>query len=433
MSLPMICLDAQLRQYLEVFLCCFSRPQYQHFVTVLLGLMQTEGRSTLRGLGRRVMEAGSESSLLRFFSTAPWLGRKIGECWQVRFRDRLTPLVEADHARQEAAHPKRGGHPDPTVVTGYWIGDDSLQEKVRGEKMGGVGHHYSSSADKAMRGHSLVQGLYVLLGQHCPLLPRMYRQETVCVREEIGFCSKIHIMGDLIKHFVPVAHTTTHVLLDTWYTCKSIWRTARERGFLVTSGLRANRWLRVDDPTALNGWRWQRLSDYAASLPSSSYQKVTWPNGEHKTVFVHVVSTRIRKLYRCQVVIIRPTLDCPPQAIRFWASSDLTADTLTLVQHIATRWEIEVFFEDCKDVLGLDHYQLTSADAILRFWTLVLVAYLFLDEQRTQLGLEQHRHVSIGEARRAIQHTHYCHLIDWIHQQFAEGVTPDMLYDSMSA
>lgn len=46
MSLPIICLDGQLHQYLEVFLCCFSVPQYQHFVTVLLGLMQNEGRST---------------------------------------------------------------------------------------------------------------------------------------------------------------------------------------------------------------------------------------------------------------------------------------------------------------------------------------------------------------------------------------------------
>ena len=433
MSLPIICLDGQLRQFLEVFVSCFSAPQYQHFVTVLLGLMQNEGRSTLRGLGRRVMEAGSESSLSRFFSTAPWHDGKVGVRWQARFRERMSALVETEHTRLAAVRPKRRGHPASTVVTGYLIGDDSLQEKMRGEKMGGLGQHYSSTADKPMRGHSLVQGLYVLFGQHCPLPPRLYRQEKVCEREEIGFRSKIHIMGDLIAQFVPVAHTTTHVLLDTWYTCKSIWHTARERGFLITSGLRANRWLRIDDPTAPNGWRWQRLSDYAAHLPPSAYQQVTWPNGQHNTVFVHVLSTRIRKLYRCQVIILRPTLDCPPQAIRFWASSDLAADTHTLVQHIATRWEIEVFFEDCKDVLGLDHYQLMSADAILRFWTLVMVAYIFLDEQRTRLGLEQHRHLSIGEARRTIQHTHYCHLIDWIHQQFADGVTPDLLYDSIAA
>ncbi len=63
MSLPIMCLDGQLRQYLEYFLVCFSVPQWRHFATVLLGLMQVEGRSTLSGLARRVVEASSVSSL----------------------------------------------------------------------------------------------------------------------------------------------------------------------------------------------------------------------------------------------------------------------------------------------------------------------------------------------------------------------------------
>jgi len=47
MSLPIICLEGQLCQYLEWFKECFSVPQWRHFVTVLLGLMQIEGRSTI--------------------------------------------------------------------------------------------------------------------------------------------------------------------------------------------------------------------------------------------------------------------------------------------------------------------------------------------------------------------------------------------------
>ncbi len=433
MSLPIMCLDGQLRQYLEWFMDCFSIPQWRHFVTVLLGLMQIEGRSTLSGLVRRVVEAGSVSSLSRFLSNAPWSARSVAERWQRRFRERLAPLVQAEHARQEAERPKRRGHPAVTVVTGYLIGDDSTQHKVRGEKMGGLGQHYSSTEDKPVSGHSLVQGLYVVLGQHCPLLPRLYQQESVCEQADMTFRSKIHLMGDLIEHFEPMPQTITHVLLDTWYTCKHIWRLARKRGFLITSGLKANRWLRVEDSTMPKGWRWQRLSDYAASLPQQAYQKVTWPNAEHKTVFVHVLSTRVRKLYRCQVVIIRPSLDCPPKAIRYWASSDLEADLITLVNHIAMRWEIEVFFEDTKDVLGIDHYQLMTTTAIIRFWTLVMAAYVFLDEQRTLLSAQQQRHVTIGEARHAIQHTHYCQLIDWIHQRFSEGIPPHALYDTLAA
>lgn len=246
------------------------------------------------------------------------------------------------------------------------------------------------------------------------------------------FRSKIHLMGELIRTFEPVAHTTTHVLVDTWYTCKYLWRLARERGFLITSGLKANRSLRITDSTAPAGWRWQLLSDYAASLPPSAYQKVVWPNGDHKTVFVHVIPTRLRNLYRCQVIIIRPSLECPPKAIRFWASSDMTATLEQLVHHIAVRWVIEVFFEDLKDVLGLDHYQLMSTTAILRFWTLVMAAYVFLDEQRVQMRFQQ-QPVTIGQARLAIQRSHYCRLLDWLHDQFSQGLSPAAFYDLLAA
>jgi len=318
-------------------------------------------------------------------------------------------------------------------VTGYLAGDDSTQHKVRGESMGGLGQHYSSSEDKPVSGHSLVQGLYLLLGQRCPLAPRMYRQEAVCEREDSTFRSKIHLMGDIIQRFEPVADTVTQVLVDSWYCCKYIWRVARERGFFISSGLKANRSVRIQDDLSPQGWRWQRLSDYVASLPADAYQEVAWPNGDHKPVFVHVLTTRVRKLYRCQVVIIRPSLDCPAKAIRFWASSDLEADLITLVHHIAMRWEIEVFFEDTKDVLGIDHYQLMSTTAILRFWTLVLAAYVFLDEQRVRLATQQQRPTTIGQARLAIQRTHYCRLIDWIHLKFAQGIPPSLLYDALVA
>jgi hypothetical protein len=42
-----------------------------------------------------------------------------------------------------------------------------------------------------------------------------------------------------------------------------------------------------------------------------------------------------------------------------------------LLAHIAARWDIEVLFGDGKEELGLHQYQLMSATAIVRFWTLV--------------------------------------------------------------
>ena len=108
------------------------------------------------------------------------------------------------------------------------------------------------------------------------------------------------------------------------------------------------------------------MSEYPAQLSASDYVELTWPK-EEKTVYVHVVTTRVRSLYRCQVVIVRQSLEAPVAQARSWASSDLEASPAMLLSHIAARWDIEVLFGDSKEELGLDQYQLMSAKAIVRF------------------------------------------------------------------
>ena len=432
MPVPIICLDEALQHFSQRFSKQFSKPQYQHFVTVLLGLMLCEGTRTLSGLLRQIAAGPSLAGLSRFLSEAPWEATAMAEGWLRHFREMMQPKVTAELQQQRQTQPKRRGRPKPPVVTGYLIGDDSTMQKRKAKKMEGLGLHHSTTENKRIRGHSLVQSLYVLLGRRCPLLPQLYRQQAVCEAEGVPFASKIALMERTIRTFEPVAGTVTHVLLDTWYSAKDLWRAARERGFLITTGLKSNRWLRVEDPTAPQGWRWQQLSDYAAQLGPSDYRQLKWPKGDDE-VYVHVVSTRVRKLYCCQVVIVRQSLDAPLSQARYWASSDLEADPETLLLHIAARWDIEVLFGDGKEELGLDQYQVMGAVALVRFWTLAMLAYVFLEEECSRLQTQWQRHVTIGEARREIQRRHRRHLLDWLHGQFQSGIEPDSLYDLFSA
>src|SRR5438067_3327513 len=348
----------------------------------------------------------------------------------------MAPVVQAEQERQRQARPRRWGRPPQPVVTGYLIGDDSTVAKPKGKKMQGIGRHYSTTAGTHVRGHSLVQGLYVLLGRRCPLAPQLYQQQAVCQAAGVPFCSKLDLIVELVQAFVPVAGTRTHVLADSWYAAKRLWRAARARGFLITTGLKANRSLRVPDPAAECGWRWQRLDAYAAGLTADDFTLVDWPRQseeEPHQVYVHVVSTRVRTLYRCQVVIVRPSLEAPASATRYWASSDLDADLTTLLGHIAARWAVEVLFADTKDLLGLDQYQLMTTTALVRFWTLVLATYTLLQEEQARLAQEQQRHITIGEARRALQHLHYRHLLCWLAQELHAGVDADALYTRLAA
>ncbi|HEV7237535.1 MAG TPA: hypothetical protein VGN15_15210, partial [Ktedonobacteraceae bacterium] len=102
----------------------------------------------------------------------------------------------------------------------------------------------------------------------------------------------------------------------------------------------------------------------------------------------------------------------------FWAFNDLEASPEMLLVHIAARWDIEVLFGDGKEELGLDQYQLMSAVAIVRFWTLAMLAYVFLEEERHRLQSRWQRHFTIGQARREIQRRHRRDVLAWLHEQF---------------
>jgi DDE superfamily endonuclease len=394
--------------------------------------MLCEGTRTLSGLLQQIADSPSLAGLSRFLSQAPWQEAAVAESWLRHFREEMEPKVAAELERERQMQHKRRGRPKAPVVTGYLIGDDSTIHKRKAKKMEGLGMHHSTTEDKRVRGHSLVESLYVLLGRRCPLAPQLYRQQKVCDVEGHAFQSKITLMETTIRTFEPVVGTLTHVLLDSWYSAKCLWRAAREREFLITTGIKSNRWLAVADPNAPKGWKWQRLSEYTAQLSASDYVELTWPKGE-KTVYVHVVTTRVRSLYRCHVVIVRQSLDAPMSQARYWASSDLEANAQTLLLHIAARWDIEVLFGDSKEELGLDQYQLMSAIAIVRFWTLAMLAYVFLQEEHDRLQTQWQRPVTIGEARREIQRRHRRHLLDWLHEQFQSGVEPDALYELLSA
>lgn len=264
-------------------------------MTVLLGLMLCEGARTLQGLLRQIADGPSLAGLSRFLWEAPWEAPAVAEQWLRHFRETMQPVVAAEQEQHRQGQPKRRGRPKAPVVTGYLIGDDSTMHKHKAKKMEGLGLHHSTTADKRLRGHSMVERLDVLLGRRCPLAPQMYRQQAVSEAEGVPFRSKIDLMEHLIRTFEPAAGTLTHVLLDTWYSAKDLWRAARERGFLITTGLKSNRWLRVEDPPAPQGWSWQQLSDYTAKLGANDYVQLKWPKGDDE-VYVHVVTTRVRKL-----------------------------------------------------------------------------------------------------------------------------------------
>jgi len=423
MPKPIVCLSEQLRQYLEIFRPCFSKRQWKYFVTVLLGLIECEERKTMTGLIRVVGERISLSGLSRFMSKWPWSPAEVSQTWMLRFRKRLEPLVQAEHQRLKAEQPKRIGRPKTTVVTGYLIFDDSVHSKPKGRKMGGLGQHFSNSEGRVVNGHCLFTGLYVLLGQRCPLPAMMYSQKAVCQREGVAFQSKIDMAVSQTEGFHPVADTHTHVLIDSWYHCKRVRKAAQKRGWDVSGGLKSNRVMRL---IAADGSReWLKLSAYAAGLDQRDWQQVTWPSEQGgQTMYAHLVQTWVRKLGPTLLLITCHNPDEPLKSVRYWGSTVLDLQAQTLVDILAIRWNIETFFEYDKDLLGSDHYQLMSAQAVLRFWTLTACLICFLEEQR---ALAPGQQLTCGDVRRSIQEDHRLNLLHWLQDRFKAGYSVEQI------
>ncbi len=424
MPKPIICLSVALRQYAEAFRDLFTKPQWKYFVTVLLGLVECQERRTLSGLLRTVAAWVSLAGLSRFLARAPWSAQAVAERWQARFRSRMTPHVQADHEAQRAAREPKVGRPKATVVTGYLILDDSPQVKPQGRKMQGLGRHHSTIEKRRVPGHSLFTGLYVLLGQGCPLAPQMYRQKATCQTEGVPFQSKVDLAVSTMETFQPVPDTQTHVLVDSWYFCQRVGKAARQRAWEMSGGIKSNRVMRL---IAADGTRqWLKLSAYAASLSDADFEPVVWPSAQGgRTVYAHRVTTWVRKFGPVQVLMTRETLQAPPQQWRYWATTLMEADTQTLITVLAVRWDIETLFADGKELFGTDHYQLMTVQAILRFWTLAACLAYFLDEQRADRQAEQPgQHVTRGQVRAALQRQHQLNLLAWIDEQFRAGLSP---------
>jgi hypothetical protein len=413
MAHPIIIQEGSLRNYLGAFQEVIRPAQWRYFETVLMGLIHCQASRTLSGLLRTVAAVVMVWDLSRFLVSPRWSAARLAEVRYRVFCAEVQSLVVAAHEVQRLNRPRRQGPSKATVVTGYLILDDSTHVKRYAQKMGGQGRHYSSTDRCTMPGHSLFQGLYLVEGRQFPLDPQMYIQKSVCEQEQRPFQSKVDLAVSAVEHFEPLPETHTHVLIDSWYVNKRMWKAVKLRKWDLTGGLKANHKLRTLD--AEGQLIWMRLDDFADELPADQFQPIQWPSQEGEVVvYVHLLRTRVKKLGACQVLIVKPTAEANGDQARFYITTRLEDTLEQVVQTVALRWSVETLFADFKELMGSDQYQLHSAEAILRFWALGLCLYQYLDSLRHRLERLNQRYVTMGETLAWLRQRHEELRVNWI-------------------
>lgn len=432
MAQPIIIQDVSLRNYLRGFQHVFGVPQWKYFVTVQMGLIHCQASRTLSSLLREVAVLVTVSGLSRFLISPTWTCDELAKARYTFFCAEVMPIVAQAHAVQRSEQPKRKGRPSPTVVTGYLILDDSTHVKRYAKKMSGLGWHYSSTDQRSMPGHSLFEGVYVVEGRQYPLSPQLYRQKSVCVREGVPFQSKVDLAEKVIREFEPLPDTSTHVLIDSWYVNKRIWKAVRVRKWHLTGGLKKNHKLRITN--ANDEQAWLRVDEYAATLPKEAFQPVVWPNQEGgQTVYAYLIRTKVKKLGACQVLIVKTSPNDAGEKARFYVTTRLANPLEQVVQAMALRWTVETLFADFKELMGSDQYQLHSAEAIIRFWALGLCLYQFLDSLRHRLKQIYFKDFTLGETLAWVRERNELLKITWVCRQASAGASPQSIQAYLTA
>ena len=273
MAHPIIIQDSSLRNYLGNFREVVRPAQWMYFETVLLGLIHCQASRTLTGMLRAVAAMVAVWDLSRFLVSPRWSTTHLAEVRYQVFYAEVQPLIATAHETQRLSRPKQPGRSKATVVTGYLILDDSTHVKRYAQSMEGQGWHYSSTDKRTMPGHSLFQGVYLVEGHQYPLDPQMYIQKSVCEKEQRTFRSKVDMALQTVEGFEPPVGTHTHVLVDSWYVNKAMWKAVKQRQWDLTGGLKANHKLRVLDPPT-DGLAWMRLDDFADELSAEPFEAV---------------------------------------------------------------------------------------------------------------------------------------------------------------
>ena len=114
-----------------------------------------------------------------------------------------------------------------------------------------------------------------------------------------------------------------------------------------------------------------------------------------------------------------------PKALRSFISTDVSLSTEEILNFYVERWDIEVFFRDCKTKLAFDKYQIRSAKGISRFWLLTSLAHLTACLQSENFDFSQGYHLLSDTIRRE-------HIL-YIYEYGKHEKSIDNLFDMLSA
>jgi hypothetical protein len=310
----------------------FPRRRWrEHAVHLILGLLLLPRFRSIAGIAREV-QGGSPDDLHHFLHDSPWDWAHCAWAHCSEIARRLKDL--------------RG----PTRL----IIDDTPVAR-NGRRIEGCGMHYGAKG--LIRGQCAVTSAVERGGLLLGFLCLGYQPKRACGAGE--FRSKVQLAQEVLGWASVLLEGPVTVLLDSWYSCKSVLKQIQAQGWRYVAALKSNRRVRV-------GGRIIRVS----ALAKGRRQKVRVRISRRRVVSV---SKTIVELPGVGTVALFVTE--VGDAEKFLVSNELALMPEKAVREYAARWGIETMHRDLKQHPGFGELWMRSWLAVQRHWTLCLAGY----------------------------------------------------------
>ncbi len=458
MQLPITDISPLVREHAPFFHGLFqNQPQVRHFDNYLTGLITLENK-TMSNIARCILDSADKTNLSRFFTDAKWTAEAVNTA-------RLEYMLKQTEGQRRKAK-------DGTISI-----DDTMCEHV-GNLFEYVDRHYNHTDKTYPIAHNLVTSHFVSGAVRFPVDYRLYRRyeeftqwethvtrlfpnevipkkkkERPRFRKQVeptllnapeflalhqAFQTKINIaielVGQAITHEIPF----NTVLFDSWFLARELVDLLKKRNKNWISILKRNRNVLTSSFTLkdADGQPIQfekskiQLKELVPFIPPTAFKPL-----EVEGTIYHCFTKNLflPSLGKVRLVISFDNPECQGNFVAL-VTNHLSWNAKKIIATYLLRWPIETFYQDCKQLLGLDDYRMRHAPAIGKHWSLVFVAYSFLHlaslpnspRKKTKSPLK-----SIGQVVRQQQQAAIEQLILYAHQLLQSGQQAANVFESL--
>ena len=204
---------------------------------------------------------------------------------------------------------------------------------------------------------------------------RVYLKEDYCKEKRIPFKTKNQLAAELIDGFIAPRGFRVSVVFDSWYLNPTVVDSCHKKGYPYISQTKSNRTIYVE------GKKFS-AAQYAnphrvLALKSATYT----PRAQISPVKSKSLLVKMNQLGKVRLVVSRNER----REYVFLVTDHPRLPMVEVIRQYDVRWDIECYFRDAKQHLGLGDYQMRSLQGIVRHLYTVMTACILLVQLKLSL------------------------------------------------